>query len=125
MERKKILTEWRCRKWAAAMLAAMLSLTATAQNDEVGFSADRPGATTGTDVVEKGRLQWETGVGYERSRLEETASESPSGVLRAVALRKFTCGTRKLLPRENSISRAKSFQGMSFWIVSRIQWWYT
>lgn len=74
MERKKILTEWRCRKWAAAMLAAMISLTATAQNDEFGFSADRPGATTGTDVVEKGRLQWETGVGYERSRLEETAS---------------------------------------------------
>ena len=33
-------------------------------------------------------------------RLVATASESPSGVRRAVARRKFTCGTRKLLPRE-------------------------
>ena len=34
------------------------------------------------------------------SRLVETALDSPSGVWLAAARRKFTCGTRKLLPRE-------------------------
>ena len=37
------------------------------------FTADRPGATTGTDVLPKGRIQWETGIGF-----EHTSIESPS-----------------------------------------------
>ena len=53
-----------------AILLAFLPLSALAQSEETGFTADRPGATTGTDVLPKGRLQWETGVGFERSKLD-------------------------------------------------------
>lgn len=37
---------------------------------EADFTADRPGATTGTDVLPKDRVQWETGVGLEHSNIE-------------------------------------------------------
>ncbi len=43
---------------------------ASAQNEEVGFASDRPGATAGADVLPKGRLQWETSVKYERTKYE-------------------------------------------------------
>jgi len=48
----------------------MMPLWATAQAD---FTADRPGATTGTDVLPAGRVQWETGVAWERSKLDGPA----------------------------------------------------
>ncbi len=51
------------------LCAALLSLCAFAQENE-GFTADRPGATTGPDVLPRGRVQWETGVSWELSRLE-------------------------------------------------------
>lgn len=43
----------------------MLLNTAMAQNETSTISADRPGMSTGTDVMPKGKIQWETGVGYE------------------------------------------------------------
>ncbi len=53
-------------------LSLTLSLTTVAQ-DEVEFTADRPGATTGPDVLPRGRVQWETGMGWERSKLDGPA----------------------------------------------------
>jgi hypothetical protein len=50
-----------------ALLIALLPLPIWAQSEEAGFTADRPGATTGTDVLPKGRLQWETGMGFEHA----------------------------------------------------------
>lgn len=41
------------------------------EKDEVEFTADRPGTTTSVDVLPKGRVQWETGVGYERARADD------------------------------------------------------
>lgn len=38
------------------------------------FTADRPGMTTGTDVLPKGRIQWETGVGVEHSSIESPSN---------------------------------------------------
>ena len=54
----------------SALLFFPLYTYAQGEND---FTADRPGATTGTDVLPKGRIQWETGVG-----VEYTSMESPS-----------------------------------------------
>lgn len=56
-------------KYVLLILLVHLALYAGAQ-EEVCFTADRPGATTGVDVVPKGRVQWETGMAWERSRLE-------------------------------------------------------
>ena len=63
---------------------ALLPLSALAQSErlrvgatagmEAGFTADRPGATTGVDVLPKGRVQWETGIGYERSKMDGPAA---------------------------------------------------
>ena len=36
--------------------------------ESVGFTADRPGSTTSVDVLPRGRVQWETGIGWERSK---------------------------------------------------------
>lgn len=44
--------------------------------EDVSFTADRPGATTGTDVIPKGRFQWETGFGYEKSTFSSTRVEN-------------------------------------------------
>ena len=59
------------------MLLVLLSLPSFAQ-DDAGFTADRPGATTGTDVLPKGRMQWETGMGMEKVKVksEKFLSES-------------------------------------------------
>lgn len=46
-----------------------LPLYALAQDTD-GFTADRPGATTGPDVLPRGRIQWETGASWEYSQLE-------------------------------------------------------
>ena len=43
----------------------MASVMAVAQTDEPVISADRPGMATGTDIMPKGKVQWETGGGYE------------------------------------------------------------
>ena len=51
------------------LLLALQSIGAKAQ-DEGGFTADRPGALTGTDVLPLGRIQWETGASWELSRLD-------------------------------------------------------
>lgn len=49
------------------ILVLLLAVTqwALAQSDETVISADRPGMATGTDIMPKGKVQWETGVGYE------------------------------------------------------------
>ena len=52
----------------------LLPLCALAQTEEAGFTADRPGATTGVDVLPKGRVQWETGIGFERSKMDGPAA---------------------------------------------------
>lgn len=46
-------------------LMALFSATALAQTGEPVISADRPSMSTGTDVMPKSKVQWETGVGYE------------------------------------------------------------
>ncbi len=50
------------------------STLSTFAQEEEGFMADRPGATTGIDVMPKGRFQWETGVGWERSKMDGIAT---------------------------------------------------
>lgn len=57
-------------------LLALLSLSAMAQDEDVGFTADRPGATTGVDILPKGRVQWETGMEFERIKVGESAFDS-------------------------------------------------
>ncbi len=54
------------------LLLALTFGCAQAQDD--GFTADRPGATTGSDVLPKGRVQWETGMGWERSKMENPST---------------------------------------------------
>ena len=56
------------RPFPYILLLVFLPLLASAQSEEADFTADRPGATTGTDVLPKGRLQWEMGVGYQQVR---------------------------------------------------------
>jgi len=51
------------------LLIVFLPVFVMAQESE-GFTADRPGATTGVDVLPKGRVQWETGVGWERNKID-------------------------------------------------------
>lgn len=46
------------------MLCSWMGMV-VAQTNEPVISADRPGMSTGTDVMPKGKVQWETGVGYE------------------------------------------------------------
>jgi len=53
-----------------AIVLSLLPLSALAQSEEMGFTADRPGATTGVDVLPKGRLQWEMGMGYQQFKKE-------------------------------------------------------
>ena len=48
-------------------LLAMFNVAVFAQETN-SFTADRPGSTTGPDVLPKGRFQWETGFGYEYSK---------------------------------------------------------
>ena len=59
------------KKVIVLLLVTLLPLLALAQSEEAGFTADRPGATTGVDVLPKGRVQWETGFGYERTKVVE------------------------------------------------------
>ena len=49
---------------------ALLPVMVMAQREERGFTADRPGVTTGVEVLPKGRFQWETGMAYEHSRFD-------------------------------------------------------
>ncbi len=51
-----------------SFIFVMSALSVNAQESE-GFTADRPGATTGPDVLPTGRVQWETGVAWEHSKL--------------------------------------------------------
>ncbi len=56
------------------LFVVITSLPIIAQDDS--FTADRPGATTGTGIIAKGRLQWETGAAYERDRTAEPAEHN-------------------------------------------------
>ena len=58
------------------LLLSFLPLSALAQSEEAGFTADRPGATTGPDVLPKGRLQWEMGMGYQQVRQDGVRSHT-------------------------------------------------
>ena len=58
------------KKVIVLLLVTLLPLLALAQSEEAGFTADCPGATTGVDVLPKGRVQWETGIGLERSKMD-------------------------------------------------------
>ena len=53
-------------KTIVPMLLALLPLTGWGQDDDNGFTADRPGRTPGVSVLPKGRVQWETAVEWER-----------------------------------------------------------
>ena len=55
----------------SGILFFILPLSALAQSEEAGFTADRPGATNSVDVLPKGRLQWETGVGFLRNKEDD------------------------------------------------------
>ena len=61
------------KKYVLLLLLAWPVLYAGAQ-ETTPFTADRPGATTGVDVMPKGRVQWETGVAWEHSKLEGPAA---------------------------------------------------
>ena len=65
---------YRTAKKIIVMLFALLSISALAQSEKACFTADRPGTTTGVDVLPKGRVQWETGMAYERVRLGDLTS---------------------------------------------------
>ena len=52
------------------VLAGMVCLPFFVSAQTVEFMADRPGATTGPEILPKGRVQWETGFATERSALE-------------------------------------------------------
>jgi len=56
------------------LFLVLLPVCTFAQEEEKGFTADRPGATTGTDVIGKGRVQLETEVGWELTRLDGPSS---------------------------------------------------
>lgn len=58
------------KKVVVLLLVTLLPLSALAQSEEADFIADRPGATTGIEVMPMGRLQWETGIGYERLKID-------------------------------------------------------
>ena len=49
-----------------SVCAGLLSVSAGAQTEAAEFTADRPGATTGPSVLPRGRVQLETGIGWER-----------------------------------------------------------
>ncbi len=66
-EQTSYLIKISCR---IAIFLFFLPLSVLAQSEGTGFTADRPGATTGPDVIPKGRQQWETGVGYQHIRME-------------------------------------------------------
>lgn len=52
------------RKLVLSFAIILSAITSFAQDDFI-FSADRPGATTGTDIMERHKVQWETGMNFE------------------------------------------------------------
>lgn len=50
----------------------LLPLAAVAQ-DEVEFTADRPGVGTGTGITPKGKVMWENGMAFDYNKFDETA----------------------------------------------------
>lgn len=50
----------------------LFPLLALAQEEE--FTADRPGITNSTDILPAGRLQWETGMGFDRMKADGVTS---------------------------------------------------
>jgi len=56
---KKILSV----KLIMLVLGILMGTSLLAQESD--FTADRPGAATGTDILSKGAFQWETGVGFD------------------------------------------------------------
>jgi len=61
-------------KYCLLALLVLPSLAATAQETpaEEPFNADRPGVVNGTNILPKGRLQWETGAMYEHRKEGES-----------------------------------------------------
>jgi len=60
------------QKLIISIAIILFSFTSFAQEDFV-FSADRPGATTGTDIMEKYKVQWETGMNFDNNKSTETS----------------------------------------------------
>ena len=54
-------------------LSALLALPCIAQEDDIDFSADRPGMTTNPDVMPKNKLMWEAGLEFENDRIDGDA----------------------------------------------------
>ncbi len=54
-------------KFKYVVLTAMMLPMMVLAQEGVGFTADRPGASTGPDVLPLHRVQWETGVGFSRT----------------------------------------------------------
>ncbi|MCQ2234240.1 MAG: transporter [Paludibacteraceae bacterium] len=67
-------------KFITTTLALFLGTSIYAQEVEtqetIDFSADRPGASTGTDITGKYKLMFETGFGFERDRYEGADSKT-------------------------------------------------
>ena len=57
--------------WMLIVFLPSMCICAQEEND---FMADRPGATTGTGVLPKGRIQWETGIGVEYSSIDSPST---------------------------------------------------
>lgn len=53
------------------LIAPLSLLNAQESAPEIEFSADRPGASTGTDIMPKYKIQWETGLGYEKVSIDD------------------------------------------------------
>ncbi len=58
------------RKIALTLMLIMIVSPLFAQ-EERGFTADRPGATEGVDVLPKGRVQWESGFSFELDKWDD------------------------------------------------------
>jgi len=57
------------KKWnILTLLLAVMPLSISAQEEETVICADRPGMATGTEVMPKGRWQWEQGFSYEADK---------------------------------------------------------
>lgn len=65
-----------CLKRTSLLYILLFLFQVVYAQEDVSFTADRPGATTGTDVMPKGRFQWETGFGYEKSTVSNIRIEN-------------------------------------------------
>lgn len=59
------------KKFGVLLFSFFYTMSSWAQN-ESSFIADRPGATTGVDIMPAKHFQWETGFGYEHNRIGQS-----------------------------------------------------